>query len=635
MVRAVIGAALAGCGADPVSRPPFGETSLPDGGTGDGSRDDAGAASSSNDAGAAKPDSPYFGANLEPGGVVFRVWAPRASAARVTGDFAATPVAMTALAGGVFEAHAPGAHAGQAYAFSFDTSGGVVTRVDPHCRAIAGSSCTIVDPASFAWKTGTFARPSRASTIVYELHVGSFAVPSGAPYGTFQSARTALPALGDLGVNVIELMPVQSFGAGPEGWGYNPQLYFAPKPTYGTPDDLRALVDDAHALGIAVWIDVVANHMDGWNGAPLRCFDAPCPEGSAGTYFFPAGTYAMTPWGPRPNYDEPEVASMLGSMVDWWVGEFHGDGFRWDSVSNIRALDGNGSVPGGKDLLAHANDHAHALGAASVAEDLKGYAAITQTTSAGGFGFDAQWDGFGYTMTAALAPASDAGRDLGQVAGALTGTYGGDGFARLIFTEDHDTVGNGGARLPSKIDPANPTSLAARKRSMLGAVMLFTAPGVPMIFQGQEALATGTFADPPAPLSSPTPQGRQIRAFYKDLIRLRKNADGGAMGLEEPGIEIFHRNDAAKILAYRRYGASGEDVIVIVNLMNKAYTEYDIGVPSAGPWRIRLDTESTAYSDDFGAGQTGTVTAHAGTKDGKPFTLPLELAAYGAMVITR
>jgi 1,4-alpha-glucan branching enzyme len=165
--------------------------------------------------------------------------------------------------------------------------------------------------------------------------------------------------------------------------------------------------------------------------------------------------------------------------------------------------------------------------------------------------------------------------------------------------------------------------------------MLLTAPGVPMLFMGQESLALGTFLDPPDPLAPPTAQGLQIRAFYKDMIRLRLNLDGASGGLGDANIEVFQQNDAAKVVAYRRYGASGEDVTVVVNLMNQAYTEYDVGISDAGPWRIRLNTDSTAYSSDFAAGETGSVTARLGTKDGKPYTLPLELGAYSCMVITR
>lgn len=578
---------------------------------------------------------PYFGANVEAGGVVFRVWAPHATAAKVRTPPVSPDVDMTEVAAGVFEAHVPGAHAGDAYAFVLETPSGELLREDPYCRELSKGACVVVDPSQYPWKTGSFASPSRSAAVVYEMHVGSFAVPPNAPSGTFASTRDALDSLADLGVNVIELMPVQDSGSGAMGWGYNPELYFAPKPSLGTLDDLRSLVDRAHALGIAVWIDTVVNHTDGYSQAPLACFDQTCAPGERGIYFFPPGPFATTPWGPRPNYAEPRVATMLLDAVDTWTTELRCDGFRWDSVSNVRALDGNGDVPGGRDLLVAANAHVHARGGSSVAEDLKGYAKITDPPSSGGFGFDAQWDGFGWTVPGQLALASDDARDLGPIEGALTGGYDGDGFARVLFVEDHDTVGNGGSRLPDRIDGANPTSWAARKRSMLGGVLLLTSPGVPMIFQGQEWLATGTFTSPATPLAAPSAQGTMVRAFYRDMLRLRRNLGGGAGGLGDASVEVIQRNDAAKVIAYRRYGASGQDVIVLVNLRNKAYTRYDIGVPDAGPWQVRLNTESSSYGADFGDGQSGSVTATKADKDGKPYTLSLALGAYSAIVLTR
>jgi 1,4-alpha-glucan branching enzyme len=325
---------------------------------------------------------------------------------------------------------------------------------------------------------------------------------------------------------------------------------------------------------------------------------------------------------------------MLRGAVAWWLEEMHGDGIRWDSVANVRALDGAGEVPGGRELIVAGNAAIHAQAGLSVAEDLKGLGAITQPTIAGGFEFDAQWHGFAYDLEGVLTATADGDRDLGRVVAAITGSSGGDPFARVNYLETHDSVGNGGARLPAKIDPADPASWSARKRALLGAVLLFTVPGVPMIFQGQESLSAPGFPDTPALLSAPSPRGLLGRACYRDLIRLRRNLDGGAAALAQPGVEILHRNDTDKVLAYRRHGAGGE-VIVIVNLKNKAYAEYDIGVADGGAWQVRLDTDWTAYGDDFSGGTTASVVPRLGNKDGRPYTLPLQLGAYGALVLSR
>ena len=159
-----------------------------------------------------------------------------------------------------------------------------------------------------------------------------------------------------------------------------------------------------------------------------------------------------------------------------------------------------------------------------------------------------------------------------------------------------------------------------------------------MLFMRQEALATGTFTNPPAPvdaLANPTPQGEKMRAFYKDMIRLRRNLDGKSGGLSDSEVEVFHKNDPGKVIAYRRSGASGEDVLVIVNLRNKLFNEYDIGVATGGTWRVRLDTDRKVYGDDFADDGLPDLTALSIVKDGKPFTLRVRLGPYSAVVISR
>lgn len=625
------GEAFDGGAAQDGAAPFDGGSSSSDGGANDGgAAPDAGAG----DAGLG-PTPTALGATVTATGVVFRVWAPHASAAWVAGDFAPAPTPMSAEDGGTFVVDVAQARAGNTYRFELAAGATTLRRLDPYCRQLTadGGACTVVDPAAYPWQSPPLRRPTRRESVVYELHIGSFTTVDGGTPGTFASARERLADLADLGVNVIELLPVQAFAG--RGWGYSPQLYFAPKPSYGTSDELRAFVDAAHGRGIAVWLDTVVNHMDGSRQAPLACFDGDCPGGAYGVFYFPPGPYATTPWGPRPHYAEPRVTAMLLDAAKQWLTELGGDGFRWDSVSNIRGVDGVGTTPGGREFLIAANDLTHAAGALSVAEDLKGYAALTQPTADGGFGFDAQWDGFGYDIPNLLAPASDDGRDLGVVESQLRGGYNGDGFARVLWTENHDTVGNGGARLPSRIDAAAPESFAARRRSMLAATLLFTTPGVPMLFMGQERLATGTFTNPPAPLAAPTATGLRVRAFYQTLIALRRNLGGQAGGLQGSAVQILHRHDANQVIAYRRTDSGSEEVVVVLNLRNRAYTRYDVGVPTGGTWRVRLDSDWTSFGDDFTGGQTGPISTLTAQKDGQPYTLPVRLPAYGAVVLSR
>ncbi len=574
-----------------------------------------------------------FGATVDDGGVTFRVWAPGAMSAQVSGDFG--DQSLRPEDGGVFAARVEGARAGQGYRFILTRGEQTLSRVDPRARATADGGAVVLDPGAYRWRTTAFAPPPRREAVIYELHVGSFAPQPGSRNGTFADVIARLDPIADLGVNVLELMPVNEFGGA--AWGYNPKLWLAANAAYGSPDELRRLIDEAHARGIAVLLDVVYNHYDGGSRAPMRCFDGDCPDGGAGVYFFNDVRYRNTPWGPRPDFARAEVASLLLDGVATWLDEYRVDGFRWDSVSNIRAIDGMGEVPGGRDLLVRANALSRRLrpGALLIAEDLKGWGGITQAPPAG-LGFDAQWDGFVYTLGDALSGASDDARSLAAVRDAMLGRYNNDPFQRVIGTENHDTVGNGGARLPQRIDAADPGSFAARKRSMLAAALMMTAPGVPMLFMGQEHLERGTFASAPAPLDWSREAGfARVRAFYRALIRARRNLDGATPGLLGANVSVIHFHEANKVLAVRRWDRGGDDVVVIANLRNRPYARYDIGLPSGGTWDVRIDSDDPRWSEDFHGRAAGSVTALAQPYDGQPFTGPIALGPWSVVVLSR
>jgi 1,4-alpha-glucan branching enzyme len=588
------------------------------------------------------PSGKYVGATPYDGGTEFRVWAPNARAVAVVGeavgggrrDLAREPGT------GMFSSRIDGAHAGQRYHYAITTQDGTeIARADPRARRIDGAESVIVDPRSYEWKSKPFTPPAREATVVYEMHVGSFNAPSGALSGTFTTAIDKLDSLADLGVNAIEMMPVNGHGA--HGWGYGPQQWYAPQPSYGAPDELRRFVDEAHSRGIAVMLDVVFNHYDNSSQAPLRCFDGTCPSPSAGIYFFDQDPYRKTPWGPRPDYSKKEVADFLADNVFAWTTEYRIDGFRQDSVSNIRAIDGQGTVPGGVEVLKRMNDVTLAAhpGALLVAEDLKGQASITApSSSAQGLGFTSQWDGgFQYVVASAVAAATDDARNIGSVRDSLLGNYNGDAMERVLYVETHDTAGNDGARLPTRIDAADPASYAARKRGILAAGLLLTAPGVPMIFMGQEWLEATKFLSQPAPMDWSKASNNPVRAFYKDMIGLRRNLEGVSGGLRGKNIAVTQVNDtqASKVLVYRRWDKGGDDVVVIANFGATRYSRYDVGVPVAGNWQTRIDTDITKYGADFGSATPTPVTVTTATKDGLPVTAAVALGPYSMVVLSR
>ncbi len=580
-----------------------------------------------------------LGATPDPGGATFSVWAPSAKSVSLQGDFSSTALPMMRLTpreSGVFSVRVPAAKAGHRYRFLITAPDGtVLTRLDPYGRQVKDGQSVLVDPATYAWASAPYVRPGKNTLVVYELHVGSFNCPTDPARCGFASLRDRLDHVSSLGVNVIELMPASSHGS-TRGWGYNPHSYFAPHAPYGTPDDLRSLVDRAHALGISVVLDMVYNHYDGWKKAPLYCFDGACSDNS-GVYFFTDPKYKSTPWGPRFDYTRKEVADFIVDNVTFWRREYRIDGFRWDSVSNIRAMDGSGTVPGGIALLRRANSDSRKIpGAFLIAEDLKGYGGVTDKIESGGLGFDTQWDaGFHWAVAQAMSGADDNTRNIGAVRDALGGRYNGDPFQRVIYSESHDTVGNTGTRLPSQIDAGDPGSWAARKRSLLAAGLVLTAPGVPMLFAGQEFLSVGRFADPPAPLDWSRAMGHsRIIDFYRDAIALRRNRAGTTAGLTGSNIDVFHHNEAAKVLVYRRSDGAN-DVIVLCNFANRNYTRYDIGLPSGGTWKVRLNSDDRKYSTDFGGAPSTDVTATNTARDGMPFMGGVALGPYSIVVLSR
>ncbi len=576
-----------------------------------------------------------LGATPDETGVTFRVWAPAATAARVTGDFGERTMARAG--GGVFEARVDGAASGQRYRFVLTSNGATLTRTDPRAWALRDGEAIVPPRAPYAWRTATFTPPRLREAVLYELHVGSFSVPAGAAAGSYDAVTARLDGLADLGVNAIELMPVNEFGRA-TSWGYNPKLWSAANAAYGPPEALQRLVDEAHARGIAVLLDLVYNHYDGGASAPLRCYDGDCPSGWAGLYFFRDAMYRSTPWGPRPDFARREVADCIVDSVAHWLTAYRVDGFRWDSVSNVRAIDGQGTVPGGRELLVRANALTRSLrpGAIVVAEDLKGEAAITRPATAGGFGFDSQWDGFVYQAAEQVAPASDDGRNMDVVRAMVTGGYNNDPFQRIVGTENHDTVGNGGARFPQRVDGTDPGSFAARKRSMLAAALALTVPGVPMLFMGQEHLEVGTFAPTPTALDWSREEAHaRVRAFYRALIRMRRNLDGASPGLLGARVEVVHFHAANKVIAYRRWDRGGDDVVVIANLRNRAYTQYSVGLPAGGAWRVLLDSDDPRWSTDFRGTPRASIDAAARPYDGQPFTGTVALGPWSVVVLAR
>jgi 1,4-alpha-glucan branching enzyme len=247
----------------------------------------------------------------------------------------------------------------------------------------------------------------------------------------------------------------------------------------------------------------------------------------------------------------------------------------------------------------------------NIAEDLRDNEMVTRPTPEGGAGFDAQWDArFVHPIRAAVIAAGDEQRDMTAVADAIRFRYADDAFKRIIYTESHDEVANGKARVPEEISPGEADTLFARQRSTLGAALVFTTPGIPMIFQGQEFLEDGWFDDHDPLDWSKSEKHAGITSLFRDLIHLRRNTDGLTRGLTGQRVDITHEDNENKLVAFHRWelGGPGDDVFVVANFANRTHEAYKLAFPRAGEWRLRLNSGSTLYDAEFPETAAGDVT---------------------------
>ncbi len=577
------------------------------------------------------------------GGTAFRVWAPFADGVFVAGDFNAWSATANPLApegNGNWSVEVPGAKAGEEYQYVIRTGSRTLWRVDPRAREVTSSvgNAVIQDPA-FDW--GRAAEGFRIDPwnqlVIYEVHVGTFYDDAGGRPGTFDSAIRGLDYLRDLGVNAVEVLPIHEF-PGDYSWGYNPAHPFAVESAYGGPDAFRRFVRAAHERGIAVLVDVVYNHF-GPSDLPLWRFDGWSQNDLGGIYFY-NDARARTPWGhTRPDYGRAEVRDYLADNAALWLDDYRADGLRWDSTVNIRTVEngGGGDIADGWGLMQRMNDLVDGRwpGKIQIAEDLQGNDWITRATSGGGAGFDAQWDaGFVHPVREAVIQREDRDRRMGAVRDAIARE---GAFRRVVYTESHDEVANGKSRVPEEIWPGNAGSWFSRKRSMLGAGVVLTSPGIPMLFQGQELLEDGWFTDTDPVDWTKLATHRGVHDFYRDLVRLRRNAGGRTRGLTGPNANVFHVNDGDKVLAYHRWmdGGPRDDVVVVANFSSRTFDRYTIGFPRAGTWRLRLNGDWNGYGADFGNQSSLDAGAVRGDRDGLPYRADVSIGPYTILVFSQ
>jgi len=589
---------------------------------------------------------------LAHGGVRFRVWAPKRSRVEVLLETlgrgrkkgASRALPLNAEGAGYFSGVVPEARAGDRYRYRLD---GQDTYPDPASRfqpeGPFGPSL-VVDPTRFVWRDGDWPGPSLSGQVIYEMHVGTFTEK-----GTWQAAAWRLPALADLGISVLEIMPVAEF-PGRFNWGYDGVDLFAPSHLYGAPDDFRAFVDQAHRLGIGVLLDVVYNHV-GPRGDFLAAF--------SDTY---KNHGEPTEWGAGFNFDGPGsegVRAFFLANVAYWIREFHLDGLRFDALQEFRDASDEPIVVALADC---AREAAAGRSILLIGENEPQQSRMLRPASLGGFGLDALWnDDFHHVAVNALT------RRVAAYYGDYHGSpqefvslwkhgylYQGQTNVRqgkprgqptrgvalrsfVNYLENHDQVANSlqGERLHHSTSPA-------LHRAMIALLLL--APGTPMLFQGQELSSPPPFSyfndagpddrdqvresrreflaqfpslateeaqrampDPTdvetflrAKLKDEAPAAiSRIYILHRDLIRLRRSDPvfrlQGSLGVDGAvlGPEAF---------VLRHYGDNGDDRIILVNLGGDfVYTPISeplLAPPEGQGWQTLWSSESVDYGGD-------------------------------------
>lgn len=528
-----------------------------------------------------------LGALPEKDGVRFRVWAPTIQRMDLALESSGQTLALDSGEGGFYEKFVREARPGDLYRYRLNEEHifpDPASRFQP--QGVHGPSM-VVDPTQYQWSDGDWQGIPQKDLVFYELHVGTFS-----PEGTFAGVKDRLSYLKDLGITAIELMPVADF-PGRWGWGYDHAALFAPSRAYGSPDDLRDLVDAAHQAGLAVFLDVIYNHLG--------------PDGAYVAAFAPMFTeHHHTPWGPAINLDDIHSEGVRHFFIEnalHWLREYHIDGLRLDATNAL--VDDSETH-----FLAELADHVNALESGPhrilIAEDPRNMTRLISPRDQGGYGLDGLWaDDFHHQIRNMTAGDSDgyyasyAGSDMNKVAETLRQGWFFDGRfdpvmgskrgtdpsgIRLdqcvICIQNHDQIGNRphGNRLHQDI------SLPVYRA--VSALLLF-APELPLLFMGQEWAADTPFqffSDHHAELGVLVSAGRKeefkhfvgfggevpdpqepetfyrsklnwdelkasihanTRNLYRDMLRLRREL--------EPGVEVAAAGEKDLVVKRGRY----------------------------------------------------------------------------------
>jgi 1,4-alpha-glucan branching enzyme len=424
----------------------------------------------------------------------------------------------------------------------------------------------------YQWKHDDHPLPPNNELVIYELHVADFSGGEADVWqrGKFRDVIDKLDYLADLGVNCLELLPVKEY-PGNYAWGYTPQYLFAPENAYGGPEDLKALVDECHGKGIRVILDGVYNHAH---------TDTPLAQIDHDYWFRHEPRDKSQSWGPQYNYDHVDPSSgvmpareFIKENLQYWVGDYHIDGVRYDAASQIDSFD----------ALRMMADTARAAAGNkpfyNIAEYLPEKTELVGPPDSGK-PMDACWhDSFFWAV--ADETITKGNLDLERVKSVLQPRLQGfsDCTQVINYASNHDHL-----RLMPHMAKSLVFDEHAFRRAKLAATLVLTAVGVPMIWMGEEFGDYHIKATDPEKIDwtlLKNENNQNLREHYKRLIHLRR--ENLAMQRNELDYLFEHKEDG--ILAYTRWDDAGKKIVVIANLRDRHYDTYAIPfLPDDGEW---------------------------------------------------
>lgn len=608
---------------------------------------------------------------------------------------------LVKLDDGTWVGFVPGASDGYDYLFWVRGPGSSGFKRDPYARELGlrppfpDCPCIVRAPHSYPWRANDWHPPAFRDLVIYQLHIGVFWAVDGQgrdrrrTYGRFLDVIGMIPYLRDLGVNAVQFLPVQEYDRD-IGLGYNGLDYFSPEMAYQVedpaeiarhldtvnsllastqqppleaaqlmagPSQLKCLVDLCHLSGIAVVFDLVYNHAGGGFGdRSLAFYDRQADDGTpwdrnGATLYFGNGEHAG---GLVFDYRQEMVRQLLIDNARFFLDEYRIDGIRYDQVGVATThADGPRFFRNLTDTVRF-----HRPSALQIAEYWEWDRASAVTpTSANGLGCDAALaDGLRDSLWAALSQAangSEACLDLDRVAAAFGRPAGyPDAWRAVQNLETHDEVlwnpfdqSARNPRIAKRADPSPGPTWYARSRSRVATTLLLAAPGIPMLFMGQESLEDKPWSDdvenwPQFLIAWDWLSGddryrhrRDFHRFVTDLVHLRR----AAPALRGEGVHVPQVHNLDRVIVVHRWvEGEGRDLIVVASLNEATLDGYPVEMPWPGPWREVFNSDLyDHFPNPWVTGNGGVIAADGPAGRNYPFTARVRLPANGALIFAR